>query len=941
MSKLSVGAKSDEDQLQNEREEDEDDADEDIMTLGLMLKPGDVVELSAPGREPVLAVFVQQLESNSQFFSVNGRWTHSKLGNVSFVITGCIDPALILPLIPFLPTKPQEATALAEIHVPSDLAVPVKKILEKMTHNSETIYRDNAAAIDNAYSTLADQSRARMMTLTQITKTLLRSQDPTYIPTPAALLAVRKALKHNEFRFRSDSRSARITNVFAIRPKDDVEVVELVHEWIRQFQESCALHAASPNTNADPETLTNGAKFVGRFIVKARRLIHISRQQRHPLHGHVGSSEERFPLEKNASTFSVEWGEPFSRTDKHIITFLQAWVLTKQFEAMHDLQSACSAIVRATECYGKEVYEIDTANEHGAMDNRAGYLLLQELGVISPHDSRAVYDEQLMLPTVRLSRNLELLNSKAELTRRNPDFRDIMADLRHDWGSLEVYCIDGVGALEIDDGISVERVGGDNSSLWLHIHIANPTAFFDKTHVLSGLAAHMTETVYLAERSFPMLPSWVTKNYFSLDNNRPVLTVSAKLDLSTGQVVDKRVRSGIIRQTTSITPTEVSEYLGEFSTDKSRTSLVVGGPVPATPIQRGRPTLSHKQLQDLNDLYAAARILWKRRQTAGAVRMDIPKVECRLFERADASGLSWSPPSLDRARFISGEPIIEVNTRTGTGVQVGYDIDASDIVQEMMVLAGETVATWCSERNIPVIYRGTHTIPGVSPSDLSTVSTTDFREMIREGRKEEIDQMSSALKSKLMRSMGRSIAHYAPISHEMMGVPAYIKATSPLRRFSDMIVHWQVEAALRYEAQTGKKLDMSNGTNSARSILPFSQRQIQESIITLGPRERLIRQRGQWSSRFWAVMAFMRAFYNKEAPLPETFTVSIDASSEKRRLAKGILEGYNLNVEITSGPDGNYYPGDRWEVKINYVSVHDMIISVVPLKLLYRDPMAI
>lgn len=935
MAKLSVGAKSDDDRVSQDEEHEDDEEVSSIMTLNRFIRPGDVVELSVPGREPVLAVFVQQLESICQFFSVNGRWSHTTLRNVSFVIPGCIDPGLVLPLVPYLPTKPDEASILSEVHVPPSIRAPVKKLLEDMTHDSEKIYRENSTTLDNAFSTLADDDRVRIMTLSQIAKTLLAPQNAAFTPTPAALLAVRKALKHNEYRFRSDLRSSRITNVFTIRPKGDVEVVELVHEWIRQYQEHRALQM---NRIIKEKSKLKGVSNITKFIEKARRLVQLSRQARDPLLGQVGSSKPPSGASKRSLEASHLHAENFTQADKRIINFLQAWALTRQFDSMHDLQSACSAVLQATECYEQEAYTVDKISEHGAFDSRCGYLFLQELGVVSPYDNIAVYDEQLMLPTLRLSRNLDLLNVKAESTRRNPDFRDSMADMRHDWGKLEAYCIDSADAQEIDDGISVQRVEGKASDLWLHIHVANPTAFFNKTHVLSGLAAHMTETVYLVERTFPMLPAWATQNYFSLGNNRPVLTFSARLDLSTGTIIETKARAGIIRRTTNITPTELSSCLGESPVSRFKTSLVVGGPVPASTTKTPPPKPSNSQLQDLEDLYAAARVLWEKRRMAGGIRMHPPRLECRVYEEPNKAGLSYFPPSTDTSRSISGDPIIELKSSVSPYYQIQLDMDATSIVEEMMVLAGQTMAAWCAERNIPVIYRGTHRDSSLDISGLDPASVPDLQEMIREGRQEEIDEMPMALRSQLLRNTGRSIVHYSPIPHAMLGIPAYVKCTSPLRRFSDMIVHWQIEAALRHENRTGKKLDVAAETTSSRQILPFSKRQIQESIITLAPRESLIRQSQRRSNQFWSNMAFMRAFYYRETLLPETLTIIVERPAKSNRgLAAAFIEGFNLIVIVEPVSGLVYQPGDRWEVKINHISVYDGRIKVDPVKLLHRD----
>jgi hypothetical protein len=914
---LSSAFKADEDAGENEWDAGQEDEGEEVITIGLFLKPGDVVELSQPGREPVLAVFVQQLNNESQFYSVNGRWTHSIISRVSFAIQGCIDPELLQPLIPYLPTDPGAADPKGEVHVPRDLAAPVIAYLEHMTEEAEKIYRRNAPVLDTAYDVLSDKTRTRMMTLTQIATLLLARDDPQWVPSPAALLAVRKALNHNEFRFRSDGRNHRLTNMFAIRPKADVEVVETVHEWIREYREYLAL---SVNSSSGTKRLrTDGANHIADFLAKSRRIISESRKLREPSHGGVGPSKALTQHDRS-SGLRITWGEPFTSADKKIINFLQAWVLTGQFMGMAGLHAACASLISASGCYGSDVFG-DTGASDDTLSNikpATGLLFLQEIGVISPHDNRAIYDEQLMLPTVRMSRNLELLNHKAELTRRNPGFRDSMADLRRDWGSTTVYCIDDVGAQEIDDGISIERVKDATSEFWIHVHVANPTAFFDKTHTLSGLAAHMTESVYTPERSFPMLPTWASQGHFSLDNNRPVITFSSRIN-GTGSVLETKIQHGFIHNIVSITPSELATLLGDHSTTNSR-RIVVGGEVPRG-AQRPPPSISPSQLEELSDLYTAAQALWAARKAAGGVRFGSSNVNARIFENANKGGLSWNAPSLDRARFIQGDPIIEVTNSIPEGF-MQLTIGPKNIVEEMMMLAGQTAAAWCTERHIPVMYRGTIEPPSgdLEPKELQQLVQAYY---------EEHGKVRLDLTARWSKALGMAVAHSSPLPHKIIGVPSYIKVTSPLRRFTDMIAHWQIEAAVRWEARSGRKFDATEP--STQKILPFSQRQMQDSIVTLSPRERIITLAKRHSTRYWVAQAILRAFKYKEAPLPESFKFWA-RRIRPGRYALGDIPEYGLQALM----NGDYEEGDEWEVTLDRVDLFSRYIYVKPVRLLDR-----
>jgi hypothetical protein len=930
VSKLNSAFKADEGDEIEEWDVHEENDGEELITIGLFLKPGDVVELSQAGREPVLAVFVQQLDSNSQFFSVNGRWCHSTIARISFAITGCINPALLTPLIPFLPTSPDKANPKGEVHVPSNLANPVQELLERLTEEAEHIYRKNAPVLDTAYAVLADPKRTRMMTLAQIAKTLLAKHDPAWTPSPPALLAVRKSLNHNEFRFRSDIRTHRLTNVFAIRPKNDVQVVETVHEWIREHREYLA--SSANNSTGHVQKRSKGTTYVMDFLAKARRLIAISRKDREPNLGMLGPSKAGLSHTGESSGIRMVRGESFTSTDNQIIDFLQAWVLTGQFNGMGGLHTACTNLILATGCYGRGTLHNTGLSDAEASEIRrtTGMLFLQELGVITPFENRSLYDEQLMLPTVRLSRNLELLSSKAELIRQNPDFRDSMADLRHDWGSTTVYCIDEAGAQEIDDGVSIERVNGATSEFWVHVHVANPTAFFDKTHTLSGLAAHMTETVYTPERSFPMFPPWATQGHFSLEPNRPVLTFSTKIDTS-GNVLDSKIQPGIVRKIISITPSDVSSLLGHEATHETR-KFTVGGEVPVHAKKREKPTVSAQELQDLQDMYTAAKGLWATRRSAGAIRMNNTGNNVRVFESPGQAGLTWNPPSTDQSRLVQGDPIIEVTNRVTKNL-MHFGISPENIVEEMMMLACSTAASWCTERKIPVMYRGT-----IEPPTSDALSSEILKKQVL-AHWEKHGKVPPGLSMRYITSLGRAIVHSAPLPHKIIGVPGYVKVTSPLRRFGDMIAHWQIEAVLRYEAQSGNKFNVAEFTNGRRGVLPFSLQQMQESIVTLSPRERIIASTKRASSRFWSALALVRAHYYKEAPLPDVFRFWVRSQPNDlnpfSRGAQGFLPDYGYPATLNDTPEVQM--GDEWEVQLDRVDLFSRIIFVKPIRLLRRE----
>lgn len=813
--------------------------------------------------------------------------------------------------------------------MPPEVAAPVQRLLDDLAEQSEAVYRKNAPVLDTAYAVLADSSRTRMMTLAQIAKTLLARGNTTWTPSSSDLLAVRKALNHNAFRFRSDQRSHRLTNVFAIRPKKDVEIVETVHEWIREYFE---YRAKTANESQKDALRSKGAENILRFLQKARRLIAKSRKDRDPASGGVGPNRSR-GANTSAPPPRIVTDEAFTKTDHEIITFLQAWVLNNQFQNMSGLHSACTDLVAATGLYQPGVIKHPAENESQAdlVRRATGLVFLQEIGVVTPYENRSIYDEQLMLPTVRLSRNLELLNEKAKLLRITPDFRDSMARTRRDWGDTNIYCIDDIGAQEIDDGISIERVQGADLEFWVHVHVANPTAFFDKTHTLSSLAAHMTQTVYTPERTFPMLPKWATEDHFSLQSNRPVITFSSRVD-RLGNVLETKISHGIIHNPISITPSELASSLGEKARGERR-RLVVGGDATSGEA-RVPPTINPSQVEELQNLYSVARRLSKKRQERGGISMFNSSPSVRVLESANKPGLTWNAPSTETSRFIEGDPIIEISKAAPKGF-LRFDMDATNIVEEIMILGCSAAASWCGERGIPVMFRGS-----IAPPNVNRAPSEELKHDIMTNYLKKHQNPPLRLTMQYMESLGRAIAHTSPLSHRVIGVPGYVRVTSPLRRFSDMIAHWQIEAAMRYEQKTGKKFNATQ-LSAQRGILPFTQRQIQESIITLSPREKLIATTQRNAVNHWVSQAFLRALHYGEAELPSTFKCwirYIDLGGNRpgfKPMAAGLMPEFGLRVAIRDIEDAQL--GDEWEVALDSVDLFNARIYVKPVRLLKRE----
>jgi len=102
------------------------------------------------------------------------------------------------------------------------------------------------------------------------------------------------------------------------------------------------------------------------------------------------------------------------------------------------------------------------------------------------------------------------------------------------------------------------------------------------------------------------------------------------------------------------------------------------------------------------------------------------------------------------------------------------------MVMEMMVIAGEVFATLGAKASLPLPYRSQEVPVLPADDDLAHIPPGICRDY--------------HLRRYMLKSTTRSDA---PLPHHALGIPAYTQATSPIRRYIDMLAHWQMKALIR------------------------------------------------------------------------------------------------------------------------------------------------
>ena len=846
-----------------------------------------------------------------------------------------MDPDDLNEILPYLPAEEvveekMERLQPIDVHAPRDAGAKVIKQLSRFNQATDAVFREHAARLSRLYEIIAPSGPLAdriNMSLKDIAMKVLKMEDPSAL-TPPMMWAVHKAVTLCQ-NIKWDELSYRQNPAFVIFPQQSLKQISQVREWVREYQESMVQETATAPLSDIDSTLTKTSRSlnpIATFVEKARVAIQQSRQARSLSNtGLVGSSSTSVDIgNKDGLPYKEICMQEFNDNDRAIIQYLNVWTTSSYLNPNTNLASLGPMILRAIGMY--EDFELNRLR---------GYSLLQELGVITPWENRAVHQLlNLNLPGHDSGSGVaSQLWSDADREAKDFQPKDSMNGLRKDWGEMPVFCIDSAETQERDDGVSVELIDGDPSVCWLHVHVANPSAFITPYSAIAQFAASLSETVYFPEKKYPMLAPRLTKDHFSLANNRPCLTFSAKVSVD-GDVIEKRITPGIVRNVHYLTAEMVARGLGLTLTDdesKTVTVLTVGGRMPPLPTDYSDQTAKAfidpghikilQKMMELGDATFRKRALAGARDNSRAVYSDtvtVPKVYL--------SQTTIKPFRIENktVRQFEGDPIIALQRTEGDHSPV------FNMISNLMVLGGSIAASWCSERNIPIPYRGILRNPEpATPPEVFQRQVLD-PQIAKYGRPRLVDLIRHS------RLFGQAHASDQPIEHLPLGLPAYCKATSPLRRHVDMLTHWQIEAAIRHEAAIGASLIAS----ADDSYLPFSRAQVEAYASGVLHRESRIQLAKTMSIRHWICQAIFRAFYFKEGNLPETFEVTTTFGKLRRGWFPGILRFWNMNVQMKDGPavarDGGWKAGDSWEAKLLEVDTYFRTLEMEPIRLIER-----
>ena len=311
-----------------------------------------------------------------------------------------------------------------------------------------------------------------------------------------------------------------------------------------------------------------------------------------------------------------------------------------------------------------------------------------------------------------------------------------------------IFTIDGDDTKDIDDAISIEKVGKNYK---LGVHIADVSYYVKPNTALDSEAFDRGTSVYLADRVIPMLPHKLSNGICSLNPNVDRLALSCIMEIDeNGNVVDYDILQTIIKSRIQMTYKKVNQILEENSVPKGYEEYV-------------------DKLRMMADL---AKILRKNKENRGYIDFDIDESKIIVDDKGKA---------------------IDVTLRNrGTGEK---------LIEDFMIAANETVATHIYYMELPFIYR----VHG-EPNEEKINNFMRFLNILGYKVKEDIKKITpktmqnilNQLKDKkefhllsglLLRSMQKAIYDTNNIGHFGIASKCYTHFTSPIRRYPDTTVH--------------------------------------------------------------------------------------------------------------------------------------------------------
>ncbi|WP_202923356.1 ribonuclease R [Pontibacter pudoricolor] len=377
--------------------------------------------------------------------------------------------------------------------------------------------------------------------------------------------------------------------------------------------------------------------------------------------------------------------------------------------------------------------------------------------------------------------------TKEEIAKRR-NFRDVTT-----------FTIDPADAKDFDDALSIQKL--ENGNWEIGVHIADVTHYVTPKTILEKEAFHRATSVYLVDRTVPMLPERLSNGLCSLRPNEEKLTFSAVFELDeNGKLYSEWFGRTVIYSDRRFAYEEAQERIetgeGDFA-------------------------------EEINILNGIAKKLKDKRFKNGAISFETTEVKFKLDD--------------------NGKPLY---------IYVKERKDAHKLIEEFMLLANKKVAEFVynmgkGKKHPTMVYR-THGAP--DPDKLSTFSIFARKfgykvdpdgnisaELNNLAEETEGKPEQNVLQNLAIRTMAKAKYSTEPEGHFGLAFAHYSHFTSPIRRYPDMMAHRLLQHYLdggpstekdEYEAKCQHSSEMEKrAADAERASIKYKQVEFMKDTI--------------------------------------------------------------------------------------------------------------
>lgn len=384
------------------------------------------------------------------------------------------------------------------------------------------------------------------------------------------------------------------------------------------------------------------------------------------------------------------------------------------------------------------------------IDKDGSYQFLKKMDKVD--NELEVYAEEFGLDVQfkpEVIREVESLNktiSKEEIEKR--------IDLRN----LITITIDGEKSKDLDDAVSLEKIGGGNYILY--VSIADVSHYVKPGSELFAEAYKRGTSIYPANHVIPMFPFQLSNGICSLNEDEDKLAKTIKIEITPdGKIVDYSIFKSVIRSNKKMSYEKVNNLLNGVDYDEDYLPY-------------------YELLKDMNSL---SNTLERRRSKRGCMSLNIAEYEYDINEYGEVD---------------------DVHVRERDKAQL--------MIENFMILANEIVAKYFEYLDTVGVYR-CHKAPDLDKlyklkktlNNLgkfyrtSSIRNPKFlQNLMRDANKNDLIKENPYFSKILLSSMEKAYFSTINIGHFGLALDEYAMFTSPIRRFADLMNHLIIGYAL-------------------------------------------------------------------------------------------------------------------------------------------------